>query len=630
MNQQYKLITKIISQHKILFVIFLVVGIIQSGLTLLVPYFSKLQVDQLENQYSDFFGILCSSPEFIFALIVFLAVLASLFEKAFDIISRIYSAKIDYSCSVKLEEELYDCIEKFDAGFMQNPRNRRIVNSSGDATYLVGRILTFISDQIRTIIAVFGILPIMAYFDIKIFLVVLFSGIIQVVIIKSRTKKDMEINFIRERDGSRFWELQNLIMYKLHNITNIGSRDFIMKKYWSLREKKFKRDIESEKISGKYYIMDELARNFAYVFTVLFAGFQVISGNLTIGIFVMLVMYIGNLQYVFRDITSAIPDFNVLSIDLHKLGFFMNLKPRLKLNLIKEIDKPIFGDIVLKNASFQYPSFYKEEREYIKSIIRKEEDLHKKSSDIWRTNDLDEWKEIFSNQRKKILKVLNGINCEFKRGEITALVGRNGSGKTTLVNLITRNYDPKKGDIIIGGSRLINIDPRYIKKFISIIAQDPFLLESFSIRENISFSEPGKDIDEKIWNIMETLDLKKDVEKLPKKLDSIIGDDVQLSGGQSQLLSIARVIIQNRPIIIFDEGTNQLDAEHEAKIMDILKSIKKNKTIIMITHRMTTARKADKIYVIDNGEIIEEGNHNELVKKPQGTYKKFWDLQVVE
>ncbi|MDF1497953.1 MAG: ABC transporter ATP-binding protein [Patescibacteria group bacterium] len=610
--------------------IFLVIGVIQSGLVLLIPYFSKLQVDQLENKYSDFFGVFSSSPEFIFVLIVFLSVIVNLLEKIFASISSVYNKKIDYNCSVKLEKELYNCIEKFDAGFMKNPRNRRIVNSSIDVTYLVGRLLSFASSQINITVAVFGILPIVAYFSPSIFIVLLFSGVVQIIIINSRTKKDIMLNVVKERKLSRFWELQNLIFYELQNITNIDSDNFVMKKYWGLRETRYNLEKKEEEIYGKYSILESLAQNFAYIFTALFAGFQVTNGNITIGSFIMLILYISLLQGVFRDISSVIPDLNSILIKFHKLEFFMNLKPRLKLDKIKNINYPVYGDILFENIDFSYPNFYKEEREYIKSIVRKEENLQKKSSFVWEFGDLSEWKQILSKKGGKMPIVLKKIGIKFKKGEITAIVGRNGSGKTTLVNLITRNYDPKRGNILIGNNKLINIEPKYVKKYISIIPQEPFMLESFSIRENISFGEFEKDIDEKIWKIFEVLDLKNEIEKLPKKLDAIIGDDVQFSGGQLQLLSIARVLIQNRSIIIFDEGTNQLDAEHEAKIVDILKKLKKEKTIIIITHRMTTARKADQIYVIDGGEIIEEGNHQKLIKKKKGLYKKFWDLQVVE
>ena len=630
MNQQCKLITRIILQNKILFAIFFVFSAFQAGLFLLIPYFSKLQIDQLEDRSGNLFGIFYTSPEIIFVIIIFLAVLANLLERLTGIFSSIYNRKINYICSIKIEKELYDRIEKFDVGFMQNPRNRRIVNSSLNLTYIIQRLADFISSQFRTIITVFGILPIMAYFSLEIFAVAVFFGIVQIMIIRARTKKDVLLALAEDRTMSKFWQLQNLIFYQLQNIANIDDSNFIMEKYWNLRKKKYEIRMKIENLYEKYSILEVVSQNFTYAFTAIFAGYQVTAGNLTIGSFTMLLLYTASLQSVFNEISSVIPDWKIISVQFHKLGFFLNLKTRLNLNSIKNIDDSIEGEIVLKNVSFSYPNFYKQEKEYIKSIIEKEEKLKKKAVGSWYIEDLAEWEEIISKQHKKMPQVLKEVNCVLEKGKITALVGRNGSGKTTLVNMITRNYDPKEGNIKIGNNELLNIEPKYLKKFISIIPQEPFLLESFSIRENISFGRSDKNTDKKIWELLKILDLEKDIKKLPKKLNSIIGDDVQFSGGQSQLLSIARVLMQDRPIVVFDEGTNQLDAEHEAKIMDILKGLKKEKTIIMITHRMTTARKADKIYVIDKGKIVETGKHQELIKKKRGLYKKFWDLQVVE
>ncbi len=629
MNQQYKLIFRIISQNKILFLIFLIFSALQSVLLILVPYFSKLQIDQLENQSGNFFGLFHTRPEIIFGVIVLVAVMANIFERTIGIFSDICKRKINYVCSVKIERELYDRIEKFDVGFMQNPRNRRIVNSSLDLTYIIQRLSEFISNQFRTMITVFGILPIMAYFSLEIFMVAFFFGMVQIMIIRARTREGVILNLAEDGIMSRFWQLQNLIFYQLHNIANIDDSNYIMEKYWFLRKKRYEMRMKIENLYEKYSMLELISQNITYTFTAIFAGYQVVIGNLTIGSFTMLLLYSASLQGVFSEVSSAIPDWKAISIQFHKLGFFLNLKTRLNLLSIKNIKDVIKGEIVLQDVNFSYPNFYKEEKEYIKSIIAIEEKIKERSEGDWYIEDLAEWEEIISKQDKPMPQVLRRINCIFERGRITALVGRNGSGKTTLSNLITRNYDPQKGSIKIGGYDLLNIDPKYLKKFISIIPQEPFLLESFSVRENVSFGIRDRDTDKKIWAVLDLLNLKEYMKKLPKKLDSIIGEDIQLSGGQSQLLSIARVLIQDRPIIIFDEGTNQLDAEHEAKIMDILEELKKNKTIIMITHRMTTARKADKIYVIDSGKIIESGSHSELIGKPQGIYKKFWDLQVV-
>ncbi len=629
MQQAYKTIFRIIYENKYIFCCFFIINVIRSGLEILFPYFSKLQIDQLENRYTSFFNIFYVNPELIFALIVFIIIVSNVFKSVFSIISGLLYSKINYDCSVKIEKDFYERVEKFDVGFMQNPRNRRIANNSIDMLFMTRNLLDFSSEQIGIIISILGILPVIAYFSPSIFLVILITGAIQIIIIKARTKKDKILNIIEGKISSHLWELRNLIFYEFHNIANIDSSNYVINKYWELRKKEYLLEMKSYKIREKYSVAGLVSQNFSYMFIAIFVGHEVMTGNSTIGTFTMLMLYAGNVQNVFEDIARTVSNLSSMAIQFHKVDFFMNLKPRLKLNLIKNIKQPILGNIIFNNASFNYPSFLKEEKEYIKSIIKEEKKIKKKKGSGWEFDDISEWKNILKEKERKMPLVLKKINIEFKANEITALVGRNGSGKTTLANLIIRNYDPIKGNISIGGINLVNLDPHYIKKYVSIIPQRPFLLESFSVRENVYFDNKNKKIDNLIWDIFERLDLKKDIEKLPKKLDSIIGDDIQFSGGQSQLLSIARVLIQNRPIIIFDEGTSQLDAEHEAKIINILNDVKFGKTIIVITHRMTTARKSDTIYVIDDGRIVENGRHDVLVKRSDGLYKKFWDLQVV-
>jgi ABC-type transport system involved in cytochrome bd biosynthesis fused ATPase/permease subunit len=134
---------------------------------------------------------------------------------------------------------------------------------------------------------------------------------------------------------------------------------------------------------------------------------------------------------------------------------------------------------------------------------------------------------------------------------------------------------------------------------------------------------------EEIWALLERFFLLEKINQLPKKLDAILGDEVEFSGGQKQLISIIRTYLQARPVVVFDEGTNQLDAEHEGRVMDFLQELKLRSTILIITHKLTSARKADKIYVLDEGKIIEEGAHSQLLEK-NGFYSRFWNLQVVD
>lgn len=631
MKQEYNLILKIMFQNKALFVAFFIINIVQGGFAVLFPYFSKLQVDQLESKNPDFFSGISASPEIIFAGIVVIAALTIILENIFDIISDIVKERASFVGSMKTEKELYDHIEKFDASFMQNPRNRRIVNSSLDLIFMVYRFFVLVSQQSKALIGLVIILPIVAYYDPAVFGILLVGSMVQLAIRQIWIKKHVLFNFARERQDSKFWQLQNLIFYELHNIKNTDSSDFIMKKYWDLRREKYRLEIEAVKLYGKTTLTEIMIQNVTYVIVALIVGFQVIAGVQTIGSFVMLVQYVAYLKGSFADISSAMSDFTMISIQFQKLGFFMNLKPRINLDRTRKIKGPISGDVVVRDVNFRYPSFYKEEREYIRSIIKKEEKLKKINVVMWQfADDLANWKEIFSKSPRAMPLVLKKVSCIFRKGEITALVGRNGSGKTTLINLITKNYDPVSGKMRIGEHDVANIRPDFLKKHVSVIPQEPFLLESFSIRDNIAFGERSRSVEKRIWELLEVFGIDETIRKLPRKLDTIVGDEVQFSQGQKQLLSVVRVLIQDRPIIIFDEGTNQLDAEHEAMLMNVLNEHKRDKVVIIITHKMTTVRKADSIYVIDKGIISEHGTHKELLEQKESLYRKFWDLQVVD
>ena len=225
--------------------------------------------------------------------------------------------------------------------------------------------------------------------------------------------------------------------------------------------------------------------------------------------------------------------------------------------------------------------------------------------------------------------MLKNFNLTLKNRSITAVIGRNGAGKTTYSNLLLRLYDTESGEISINGVSMRRINPINLRKYISVLTQENFLIDSFSIRENLLLGVNREVSEEELKKLMEKFMFLEKIQSMPKGLDTILGDDIQLSGGQRQLLSIMRIYLQARPIIIFDEGTNQLDAEHEGMVMNLLQEMKVRSTILMITHKLTSARRADQIYVLDDGHITESGTHTELLEK-NGFYSKFWKLQVID
>jgi len=224
-------------------------------------------------------------------------------------------------------------------------------------------------------------------------------------------------------------------------------------------------------------------------------------------------------------------------------------------------------------------------------------------------------------------RVLNGVSFKIKPGEKIALLGPTGSGKSTIISLLMRFYEPKSGEIRIDGKDISCYPREYLRKRIGVVLQKPFLFSS-TIRDNIAYANPDTHIDEivgsaTIANIHDIIE-----DSFPKSYDTVVGEKgVTLSGGQKQRLTIARTILKDPDIIVFDDSTSSVDSETEFGIQKALRSITKKKTTIVIAHRITSLQDADRIIVLDKGRVVESGTHEELIKN-KGFYKKIFDIQV--
>ena len=222
--------------------------------------------------------------------------------------------------------------------------------------------------------------------------------------------------------------------------------------------------------------------------------------------------------------------------------------------------------------------------------------------------------------------VLKSINLEIIGGKMNALVGHSGAGKTTILNLIPRFFNCKDGDILIDNQSIYNVTVKSLRKNISLVSQDTTLFDN-TIRNNISYANI-KASDEEIIEASKKAEAHDFIEKLPYKYDTQIGEDgVRLSGGEKQRLSIARAILKKTPIILLDEATSSLDAETEDKIQKGLNYLTKNKTTLVIAHRLSTILNCEKIFVLDKGQVVAEGNHSELLKNSP-IYKNFYEKQI--
>lgn len=225
-------------------------------------------------------------------------------------------------------------------------------------------------------------------------------------------------------------------------------------------------------------------------------------------------------------------------------------------------------------------------------------------------------------------EVLHGINLEIPMGHTVALVGNSGGGKTTISALIPRLYDIHQGSIKIDGADIKNITQKSLRRQIAMVFQDNFLF-SGTVKENILLGNEQAS-DETIWNALQNACLADFVRELPKQLDTEIGErGILLSGGQKQRLAIARAFVKNAPIVILDEATSALDNKSERVVQEALDNLMKNRTVIVIAHRLSTIKNADKIVVVNDGNIVEQGTHEELLKL-KGAYASLYGMQFKE
>ncbi|MBL7141566.1 ABC transporter ATP-binding protein [Patescibacteria group bacterium] len=237
------------------------------------------------------------------------------------------------------------------------------------------------------------------------------------------------------------------------------------------------------------------------------------------------------------------------------------------------------------------------------------------------------FKNVSFVYKKKTNQILDDISFEVGPGEIVALVGESGVGKSTLVDLISGYYFPQEGEVLIDGHNIKNIGLKFLRSKIAIVPQEVILFND-TIKNNIAYGKFSA-TEKEIKRAAERSYASEFIESFPKKYKQIVGErGIKLSVGQKQRVAIARAILRDPKILILDEPTSALDAKSEKFIQESLEKLMKNRTTFIIAHRLSTVRRADKILVLENGRIVEQGRHQDLIKIPNGVYHQFYKYQI--
>jgi subfamily B ATP-binding cassette protein MsbA len=222
--------------------------------------------------------------------------------------------------------------------------------------------------------------------------------------------------------------------------------------------------------------------------------------------------------------------------------------------------------------------------------------------------------------------VLKGINLTIQKGELVAIVGPTGSGKSTLLNLIPRFYDPDTGEVLIDGQNINQFRFKDVRRQIGIVTQESILFNT-SVRNNIAYGMDETVTDHMITEAAKKAYAHRFIVNMPDQYETVIGDrGFRLSGGERQRVSIARAILRNPPILLLDEATSALDSESEKYVQEAIDTLMSGRTVVAVAHRLSTIQKADKIVVIDQGQIAGMGRHDELLKSCE-LYNRLHSMQ---
>lgn len=356
-------------------------------------------------------------------------------------------------------------------------------------------------------------------------------------------------------------------------------------KFTDANKHNFKMNMNLIKVWGMFSPLIQFISALSFLILIWYGGLSVINGEISLGDFIALNSYLGLLVWpimaigwvinMFQRGIASMERLNAIFIESSEIADSENAQ---KLPEIK-------GDIKFRNVSFKYPG-----------------------TDIY---------------------ALKNINIDVKRGNTLAIIGRTGSGKTTLVNLLVRLFDINEGSISVDGANIKDIALKSLRENIGYVPQESFLF-STTISGNIGFAFDEEVEEEKIVKAAKLSELYSNVIEFPQKFDTILGErGVTLSGGQKQRTSIARAIIKSPGILILDDSLSAVDTQTEEKILENLDEIMSSRTTIIISHRISTIKNADEIIVLDNGEIVQRGTHDELVEY-EGIYKDIYEKQLLE
>lgn len=515
-------------------------------------------------------------------IMVILAILVSTLVKVIaNYYATISSAYVTETIRREIRLDIFKHLQNLPVGYYKkNKLGDIMARLTGDSAAL-GQIGFTLFDMLKEAIAVialtfrmFQVDPVLSLISVTV--LPLIGGMV-----KKYTKKIRKAGRIRQDTAGAVGAFIQESLSGVHVIKAFNRADMIVGKYDEISWDEFMKSYKSRKIKAKVSPINEVMATFMIALVALYGGYQIIKGEMTAGDLVSFVTAVGLMQ---QPLKRLIDKNNAIQEALPSAD-----------RVIEIMDEPLETD----HFGHKHKIF-----------------------DKVKTVDIEDLTFRYENSHRKALK---NLNLNIKQGEVVALVGKSGSGKTTLVNMIPRFYEATSGAIKINGVDIKHFSLKEYRSHIGIVPQETFLF-SGTIKENLKF---GKDnvSDEAVYEAAKMANAYDFIMELKDGFETEVGErGVLLSGGQKQRIAIARALIQDPEIMILDEATSALDTESERLVQQALDKLMENRTTFVIAHRLSTIVDADKIVVMENGEIKEVGNHKELLAQ-DGIYRKLYEIQ---
>ena len=499
--------------------------------------------------------------------------------------SEITSNFVTETIKREIKIDIFSHLEKLPISYFKKNKLGDTLSKLTNDTTSLGRIGFIIFDMFKELLTVLILTGRMFQVDYILALVSLILLPLIIRVVRKYTKKIRKYGRERQDTTGKVTAFTQETLSGIFVIKAFNNTDFVIDKYKDLTKEEFEQAYKTTKIKAKVSPINEVITTFMVLLVVLYGGYQIlVTKNITSGDLISFVTALGLMHQPLKRLISKNND---LQDSLPSADRVVEI-------FDEKIETDVFGEAVKFDEKIQNIKF---------------ENVNYKYDD--------------SNEY-----VLKNVNLDVKAGEIVAFVGKSGSGKTTLVNLLARFFNTDEGSVTVNGVNIKNIPLSIYRNKFAIVPQETFLFGG-TIKENISF---GKEVtDEEIITAAKMANAYNFIqEDLPNKFETEVGErGALLSGGQKQRIAIARALIKNPEIMILDEATSALDSESEKLVQDALDSLMEGRTTFVIAHRLSTIVRADKIVVMDNGEIKEMGTHSELIAM-NGIYKNLYDIQFNE